>query len=372
MAFNQEQTDASASLKMEGLKIIDANAELKNALLSSIVEFSDDAIVSKDLNSIVTSWNKGAERVFGYKANEMIGRSILTIIPQERKHEEAMILDKLKNGNHVDHFETVRQRKDGAMVDISLTISALRDKKGNIIGLSKIARDITERKQQEQMKNEFMSMVSHELKTPLTAINSYLQLLLKKVPKVLPKNVFINHALSRAETLSNKMVAMIHNFLNLARLEVGKLELVRNDFDLDELIREIIEDFELLAATHYLKFEQASGGFVNGDKEKISHVIQNLISNAIKYSAPESQIEISTEHVNGKTKVSIADEGFGINPIDQEQLFEKFYRSKCPRAGHVAGFGIGLFLVSQILTLHGSKIHLESEPDKGSTFWFYL
>jgi two-component system sensor histidine kinase VicK len=172
-------------------------AEANSAILSAIVASTDDAIISKDLNSVITSWNPSAERIFGYQSSEMIGESILKLIPADRYGEETMILDKLKAGERVEHFETRRLNKAGNLIDVSLTISAVKDSQGNIIGLSKIARDITEKKLEEQRKNDFIAIVSHELKTPLTSVKSYIQLALAKAKEQTDKSVV--NLLSRAE-----------------------------------------------------------------------------------------------------------------------------------------------------------------------------
>ncbi|WGQ10809.1 PAS domain S-box protein [Pedobacter gandavensis] len=149
-------------------------AETNSAILSAIIASSDDAIISKDLNSIITSWNPSAERIFGYSAAEMIGESILKLIPQDRKSEESMILSKLITGERVQNFETKRLNKAGDLIDVSLTISPIKNSQGQITGLSKIARDITDKKLEEQRKHDFIGIVSHELKTPLTSLKSYI------------------------------------------------------------------------------------------------------------------------------------------------------------------------------------------------------
>ncbi|KQM76250.1 hypothetical protein ASE74_19545 [Pedobacter sp. Leaf216] len=178
-------------------------AEVDARRLIAIIESSDDAIVSKDLNGVVTSWNASAERIFGYNAGEMIGESILKIIPPERLEEEPKILAQLRKGIRVDHFETQRLKKDGALVSVSLTISPIKNSAGEVIGVSKIARDITDKKLAEKKKEEFVGFVSHELKTPLTSLKSYIQIAQAKIEN--PD--FLRKALNKAAEQAKKWKA---------------------------------------------------------------------------------------------------------------------------------------------------------------------
>ena len=202
----QEQKSLLAALQL---------AEERSAMLAAIVDSSDDAIISKNLNGVVTSWNLSAQRIFGYSAEEMIGESIMKLIPKDRAEEEPKILSVLKSGQRVDHFETQRVTKQGRLIDVSLTISPVKNTTGKIIGLSKIARDITDKKLEEQRKNDFIAIASHELKTPLTSVRSYIQLALAKARN--SSDAFTENILSRAEVQTTRMVAMIHDFLDLQK-----------------------------------------------------------------------------------------------------------------------------------------------------------
>lgn len=344
--------------------------EKQSAMLSAIVSYSDDAIISKDLNSVVTSWNNAAERIFGYTATEMIGESILRLIPADRQQEEPEIIAKLRQGQRVDHFETKRLSKFGKLIDVSLTISPVMDIAGRIIGISKIARDITDKKQEQQRKNDFISIVSHELKTPLTSMRSYVQLALVKAKK--EADTFTENLLTRAENQTRKMTTMIHDFLNLSRLEEGKMTLNLSRFSLDELLDEIVSETMMLAPGHPIKYEPCPQTMVRGDREKLGHVLTNLLGNAVKYSAEGSAIEVSSVVRSGQVEVKITDQGVGISPADQLRLFERFYRVDHERQHHISGFGIGLYLVAEILKLHASKIKVQSKLGKGSTFSFGL
>jgi PAS domain S-box-containing protein len=345
-------------------------AEEKSGKLAAIIESSDDAIISKTLEGIITSWNASAERTFGYTEDEMIGQPILKLIPVDRQHEETEILSRLRKGIRVEHFETKRLRKDGSLIDVSLTISPVRDKNGNIIRVSKIARDITERKQEEQRKNDFVAIVSHELKTPLTSITGYIQLLLSKAKK--EGNELGTTILSRAEIQAKKMASMIQDFLNLAKMEDGKIHLNMYQFNLKDLVEEIAADPQFLSPKHKISLSIPDTITVYADRDKIGQVLINLLSNAIKYSPKGGDITISAEIEGGRAKIAVSDQGLGVSVANQKRLFDRFYRVNDDRIKSVSGFGIGLYLVSEILRYHRSSIGLVSEEEVGSTFDFGL
>ena len=345
-------------------------AEERSAILAAIVDSSDDAIISKDLNGIITSWNRSAERLFGYTQEEMIGMSILKLIPADRLQEEPEIISKIKAGQRVKHFETKRLTSQGNLIDVSLTISPVINPGGKIIGISKIARDITDKKLEEQRKNDFIAIVSHELKTPLTSMRSYVQLALRKAKE--RADAFTVSVLDRADNQTRKMTTMIQDFLNLSRLEEGKMSLNCTDFSLSEVMKEIVEDTITLAPSHHISYEPSINAFITGDREKICQVLTNLIGNAVKYSPEGSTVTIKCETERDQVLLSVSDQGYGIGPADQLRLFERFYRVRDERQHQIAGFGIGLYLVAEILKLHGSEIEVQSELNQGSTFSFKL
>lgn len=342
-------------------------AEEKSAKLAAIIESSDDAIISNTLDGIITSWNNSAERTFGYKAEEMLGQSILKLIPYDRQHEEAYIVSRLKKGERVEHFETRRLTRSGKLLDISLTISPVKDPHGTIIGLSKVARDISEKKQEEQRKNDFVAMVSHELKTPLTSITAYLQLLARREADEHNLNTIL-----RAQGQTRKMISMIQDFLNVARLEEGRMQINKEVFALHPLMEEITKDAEFLTSRHTIKLMDCQGITVNADRDKLGQVLTNLLSNAIKYSPGGGAIFVGCEKLEGKVKIFVSDEGIGISEANQKRLFERFYRVTDDAIKTISGFGIGLYLVSEILRYHNSRIEVESEQGSGSTFHFCL
>lgn len=345
-------------------------AEERSVKLAAIVESSDDAIISKTLDSVITSWNDAAQRMFGYTAEEIIGEKIYKLIPTDRTNEEPEILNRLKNGEHVKHFETQRLTKAGNLIHVSLTISPLRDKDGNMIGLSKIARDITAQKLEEQRKNDFVAMVSHELKTPLTTISSYVQILLAKSKT--EGDEFRINALTRTQVQTKKMVSMIHDFLSLARLDDGKITLNKSVFELHPLIEEVVTDAKILSTKNQIEIADCEEVLIYADRDKIGQVLNNLLSNAVKYSPAGGNILIGCKKDENTVHIFVKDNGIGITKEDQERLFQRFFRSSNEQLKGVSGFGIGLYLVSEVLRFHGSKMELVSEENEGSTFSFSL
>lgn len=346
-------------------------AEERSAKLAAIVTSSDDAIVSKTLDGIVTSWNAAAERMFGFTEKEMMGQSILKIIPEERHGEEPRILERLRNGHRIDHFETERMAKGGRILDVSLTISPMRDSEGHIIGISKIARDISEKKRAEQKKNDFIAMVSHELKTPLTSLTAIVQLLQIKLKN--DHDNPISGPLKNANRQVKKMANMINGFLNISRLDSGKMRIEKSDFSLNDLIEEAIDETKLVSGSgHSFQFEESEPVNVHADRDKVASVVLNLLSNAVKYSPKSTMISINCKLVNGKARVTVTDEGMGISHEDQKKLFDRYYRVENDETRHISGFGIGLYLSAEIVRQHGGEIWVESEPGKGSAFYFEL
>jgi two-component system sensor histidine kinase VicK len=228
--------------------------------------------------------------------------------------------------------------------------------------------DITEQKQDEVRKNDFIGMVSHELKTPLTSINGYLQILSSKVNK---EEQLLNNLLAKTGKQTSKMIKMINGFLNVSRLEAGKIMINYLHFDLALLLKEIEEEAITLCTTHRIIFAPVEETWVNADRDKLGQVVENLISNAVKYSPIGSTINIACVTKNWKAIISVKDEGFGIAKNDIPKLFDRFYRVKS-HASTIGGFGIGLYLCKEIIDRHHGRLWVESEIDNGSRFYFTI
>jgi PAS domain S-box-containing protein len=369
-------------------------------LLSAIVDSSDDAIVSKNLQGVVTSWNKGAERIFGYTAAEMVGQPITKVIPPERLDEEPKILDRLKRGERVDHFDTVRMTKTGERVDVSLTISPVRDASGIVVGASKIARDITARKRGEaalvaqkaellkateearmateeaerqgRMKDEFLATLSHELRTPLQSILGWTQILLsdeceeeefKQGLEVIDRN-------ARAQT------RIIEDLLDMSRILSGKVRLDVQQVGLATVLKSAVET--VMPAAHAKKIcVQAVldplAQPVTGDPNRLQQIFWNLLSNAIKFTPHGGKVQVLLERVNSHLEVSVTDTGEGIDPEFLPYVFERFRQADGSMTRRHGGLGLGLAIVKNLAELHGGSVRAKSGGfSTGATFTVVL
>jgi PAS domain S-box-containing protein len=233
-----------------------------------------------------------------------------------------------------------------------------------------VLHDITERKQDEIRKNDFIGMVSHELKTPLTSLNAIIQVANAKLKT--SDDQFLVGAMIKANTQVKRMSSMINGFLNVSRLESGKILIEKGNFDIEELVKEIAEEMSLTVTTHQINLELCRPQEIYADRDKINSVISNLISNAVKYSPKDTAIQISCSINENEIAISVKDEGVGIKPADVAKIFDRYYRVESSNTKHISGFGIGLYLSAEIVERHGGKIWVESEPGKGSTFYFSL
>lgn len=356
------------------------SADAKQARLAAIVDSSDDMIVSKTLEGIITSWNKAAERMFGYSEAEVVGKHISIIIPPDRMDEEHFIINRIKAGLKIDHFETYRITKDQRLIPISLTVSPILNSKGKVIGASKIARDITEqiRAKEEakqlynqiqvlnERKDEFIALASHELKTPLSTISGYLQIL-SRLQTDSQGEKFIGRTLDQLKRLT----ALVNDLLDVSMIEAGKMHLRTERFDIMQVIENTIELFQD-SASHTIVFQSnVDDFFIEGDAHRIEQVMTNLLTNAIKYSPQSDRIEVSLVANHHTIKVGVKDYGVGINPEKINNIFSRFYRVE-ENNPNISGLGIGLFLSKQIITKHSGTLWVETSPGHGSTFWFSL
>jgi PAS domain S-box-containing protein len=523
----------------------------RQARLAAIVSTSDDTIVSKTLQGMITSWNAAAERMFGYTEQEVLGKHISLIIPPDRLHEEDLIISRISTGGKIDHFETVRLAKDGREVPISLSISPIMDAAGQIIGASKIARDISRQKEYEDKfqrytrnveilntvgklvtesldieailqrvtdastqvtgaafgaffynrldergesymlftlsgapreafekfgmprntaifnptfsgeeivrsaditkdpryghnrphhgmpkghlpvvsylavpvisksgsvigglfyghpepdrfteeheklvsgianqasvaldnaklyeevqnlnakKDEFIGLASHELKTPITSLSGFLQIIGKRMPEADANKPFVDKALKQTERLS----ALIGDLLDVTKIESGQLPLTYSTFDLVGLVRDLIEQLQFTTRTHHIAFHsEATELVISADRQRLEQVIINLLSNAIKYSPRADLVKVSVTGDSERATIQVQDFGMGIALEQQGRIFSRFYRVEGVE-DHISGLGIGLYISKEIVNRHKGQLTVESETGKGSVFTIEL
>lgn len=354
------------------------DAERRRAILAAIVDSSDDAIVSKDLNGIITSWNPGASRIFGYTPEEVIGKYISILFPPDRLDEEPKILERIRRGERVEHFDTIRKTKDGRLLDISLTISPIKDKTGTVIGASKIARDITDRKRNERLLkekteelersnrelNDFAYIISHDLKAPLRAIGSLAGFLkMDFSDKLGPEgSEMLNLMVGRVKRMNN----LIEGVLQYAR--VGRIRDRKQVINLNELIEEVKTT---LSPAENIKITHDEMPKIVFERVPLQQVIQNLLSNAINaIEKPEGRIHIGFTENKNEYEFSVKDNGTGIEQRHFEKIFQIF-QTLNPR-DEVESTGIGLTIVKKTVEYYGGRVNVESTPGEGSTFYFTI
>jgi PAS domain S-box-containing protein len=336
--------------------------------LAAIVNSAEDAIASKDINGVVQTWNKAAERMFGYTADEMIGRSIRTIIPHDRWHEENEVLARIRSGRSIEHFETVRQRKDGSMVEISLSVSPIKTPNGAIIGASKIARDIgaqrrlaREAEEANRVKDEFLAMLSHELRTPLNAVLGYTRML--REGRLGPDRQ--ERAMETIERNANLLAQLVADVLDISSIVTGKVRLKFATHDLRTLVNAAADVVRPSADAKGLQLRVETPKtpvYANCDGERMQQVFWNLLSNAVKFT-PTGSISIALQNSDKRAKVTVVDTGVGIPPKSLPFIFQRFWQGESTAHRETGGLGLGLALARHFVELHGGTIQAASDGE---------
>lgn len=363
--------------------------DLTRYYLAAIVESAEDAIVSKTLEGVITSWNEAAERVYGYTASEMIGKPMLHLVPPDKPNEEEAILDRMRRGERIDHFETERIRRGGDRIFVSLTLSPIKDGKGTIVGVSHIARDITAQKEAERqrlaaleearqarrqaeassrLKDEFLATLSHELRTPLTAVLGWVRLLrtgnLEPHMQTKSLDVIDRNVRSQAQ--------LIEDLLDISRITSGKLRLQVRPIEPVAVINAAVDSLQLAADARQIQLQtilDTHAGPISGDFERLQQVVWNLLSNAIKFTPKAGRVQVVLERVNSHIEIRVSDTGKGIPPEFLPQIFQRFSQADTATTRTQGGLGIGLAIAKAITELHGGAISADSEGEgRGATF----
>lgn len=350
-------------------------AEHARAWLAAIIESSDDAIVSKTLDGRVTSWNPGAVRLFGYAPADIVGKPITTIIPHELYAEEVQVLERLRRGERVEHFETVRLRKDGTRVEVSLTVSPVRDEHGEIVGASKIARDITASKRAERLlreadhrKDEFLAMLAHELRNPLAPLRNAAELLCRAKHDTADLQI----ACGIMDRQLRQMTRLVDDLLDISRISTGHIELKEECIDLCQLLRGLESALRpSFDGSHQrLSLELPDEPLcVQGDGTRLTQVLSNILHNANKYTPLGGRITVQLRREEQDAVVSIRDTGIGIPPGMLDRVFELFSQVDRSHERSRGGLGLGLALAKRLVDLHGGSVTAHSAGEgQGSQF----
>ena len=350
--------------------------------LAAIVDSSDDGIISTTLDGMVTSWNGGAEAIFGYSDEEMLGQPLSVLLPSDRQDEEDVMLARLRRGERVDHYDAVRLRKDGREIAVSMTMSPIRDHSGTLVGASKVARDITERKQAEyaiarakeaaetasREYEAFSYSVAHDLRAPLRALDGFSQALLHDYGNVLDDTG--RGYLNRVRDSAQYMAQLIDNLLLLAR--VTQRELTDRPVDLTHLARSALARLRAGTPDREVEVVVEERLVARGDERLLGIAMENLLGNAWKFTRnqPHARIEFGRLDTSRPPTYFVRDNGAGFDMTFSAKLFGVFQRLHT--ANEFEGTGIGLATVERVIRRHGGRIWAESAVDQGATFYFTL
>src|SRR5688572_1027157 len=368
-------------------------AQAAESFLGALVESADDAIISKTLDGVVTSWNSAAEKLYGYSAEEMIGKPVAILIPQDHPNEEPHILERIRRGERIARYETRRVKKDGTLIDVSLTISPIKDNLGRIIGASKIARDITEQKRavirerealrQAQLarrqaedanrtKDEFIATVSHELRTPMTAIVGWSRLLMSG--QLRPE--LQERAIETIDRNARSQAQLIEDLLDISRIVSGKLRVDFKPVDLSAVVLAAVEAVRPTAEAKRIRVQTLldfDTSPILGDSERLQQVVWNLLSNAIRFTDQRGAVKVELRRVDSQVELRVSDSGIGINPEFLPHIFERFTQADSSITRTQGGLGMGLAIVKSLVELHGGVVSAESAGEgQGSVFTIKL
>jgi len=378
-SVNEELETVNDELKKKLEELDRANSE--RSQLAAIVESSQDGIIGKTLDGVITSWNGGAERMYGYTAQEALGRSIELIVAPAHVEQMGAVFAQLRQGIKVESFETVRVRKDGRRLDVSITFSPVYDPEGRLIGASGIDRDISDRlraqetlREEARRKDDFLAMLGHELRNPLAPISNSLRFLdsadadeeqQARARKMIERQV---HHLTR----------LVDDLLDISRISRGKILLRKARLDLVESVRATVEDQQPVLAAAGLAVDLDLPGtplFVHGDPTRLAQLLGNILNNAGKFTDAGGRVGVSVraEPAQGRVAIAVRDTGIGIPPELLERIFEPFSQADRDPARSRGGLGLGLALVKELAVLHGGSVDAASAgPGRGSEVTVHL
>lgn len=342
------------------------DSERDTRLLAAIVESSEDAIIAKDLQGHIVEWNRSAERLFGYTREEVLGRSIEILMPPDRTDDWRQILERVADGERVEHFETQRRTRDGRILDVSLTVSPVHDTEGRIVGVAKIVRDVTAeqaaRRESEKMRDLFLGALSHDLRIPLSTIKVSVHTLRARAPESEQK------VLARISNSTDRMSRMIDQLLDFTKSRLGGgIPIHLEKADLAEICRMVAEEQEALNPERiHVSMEGDLKGHWDGDR--LAEVVSNLLSNAFKYGDSDAPVTIAGRCGDGYVVVDVTNQGPEIPAPLRDVIFDPFQRGPAEQHRGIKGIGLGLYIAQQIVRAHHGEITVHSAPLGGTRF----
>jgi PAS domain S-box-containing protein len=376
-------------VELEEQQTQEERARTEDALryLAAIVSSSTDAIIGKDLSGTIISWNAAAERMYGYSEQEMVGQPITRLFPPDRQWEFTQIMERIGRGERVEPFETIRMRKDGTLMHVSVTISPVRDHRDVIIGASSIARDISERIELERQHVASVSLVSHELKSLLTVLQGSMQLIQRRLTRMrsqaeeLPEQQqrLLEDTIMLLEQANQPLQLqqrLINDLLDLAHILQDKVTLQLTVFDLIRLVNETVRDYQRAYPNRLITLDlpEQDAIPVYADRDRVQQVLNNYLMNALKFAPVTEPIQIGIVREEAKVRVWVQDRGPGLAKEQQANVWKRLYQvSHTPvQSGFQGGLGLGLYLCRQLIQRQQGSVGVESIPGEGATFWFTL
>ena len=357
--------------------------------LAAIVEYSGEAIATKNLDGIIQTWNASAEKLFGYCADEIVGKPVTTLIPEDRLWEEEQILSRLRRGLPAERLETIRVTKDGREIPVSLTVSPLKNAEGEVVGASKLIQDISARKRIEherqelltreqslrsqaeqagRIKDEFLATVSHELRTPLGAILGWATLLNKG-------NIDESLAARGMDSIQRNAKAqaqLIEDLLDVSRIVSGKMRLDVKPLSLTPIVEAAVDAVEPAADAKSIQLDvtiDPAADELRADPGRLQQIIWNLLSNSIKFTPAGGRVQIEIKRVASMVEIVVTDTGIGINPDFLPYVFDRFQQADASKTRKHGGLGLGLAITRHLVEMHGGTVEAKSEGDNcGATF----
>jgi two-component system sensor histidine kinase/response regulator len=364
-----------------------AKDEQTRAFLASIVESSDDSIIGTDLEGTILSWNGGAERLWGYSAEEAIGRHITILFPPGRHDDYLRSLNKVQRHERFERFESVRVRKDGTPITVSAILSPIKDDRGLLRGVSAIYTDITKRKQADaelvkakevaeaasRTKSEFLANMSHEIRTPMNGILGMLEVALE-----MDLDPELRDYLETAQTSASTLLVILNDILDFSKIEAGRMEIEETNFSVPAIVHEAVSTLAVVAQRKGLTLRHGIGPGIPmvllGDPTRMRQVLVNLVNNAIKFTE-QGYVEVRADARGVDSReafieFSVIDTGIGMSEKQKGVIFEAFRQADGSTTRRYGGTGLGLSISHRLAALMGGELWVESKPGEGSAFHF--